>query len=104
MTPFVNSNLTVEHCLHANTVVYNTICDILQKEEVDNDNEVTHHAASIQLMQAYLWKGISAQHVLAVLARWVVRRPCQVLCRLRDMHRNQCAHEGEGSSTTCFPE
>jgi hypothetical protein len=36
MTPFVNSNLTVEHCLHANTVVYNTICDILRKEEVDD--------------------------------------------------------------------
>jgi hypothetical protein len=29
ITPFVNSNLTVEHCLHANNVVYNTICDIL---------------------------------------------------------------------------
>jgi hypothetical protein len=35
--------------------VYNTICDILQKEEVDNDNEVTYHAASIQLMQASLF-------------------------------------------------
>jgi hypothetical protein len=23
-----------------------------------------------------------------VLARWVVRRPCQVLCQLRDMHWN----------------
>jgi hypothetical protein len=46
MTPFVNSNLTVEHCLHANTVVHNTICYILRKEEVD-DNEVTYHAASI---------------------------------------------------------
>jgi hypothetical protein len=42
MTPFVNSNLTVEHCLHVNTVVYNTICDILQKEKVDNDDEVTY--------------------------------------------------------------
>jgi hypothetical protein len=29
MTPFINSNLTVEHCLLANNVVYNTICDIL---------------------------------------------------------------------------
>jgi hypothetical protein len=29
MTPFVNSNLTVEHCLHTNNVVYKTICDIL---------------------------------------------------------------------------
>jgi hypothetical protein len=67
MTPFVNSNLTVEHCLHANTVVYNTICDILRKEEVDDDDEVTYHAASIQLVQAYLWKGISAQHVLYLL-------------------------------------
>jgi hypothetical protein len=52
MTPFVNSNLTVEHCLHANNVVYNTICDILQKEEVDNNDEVMYHAVSIQLMQA----------------------------------------------------
>ena len=26
-----------------------------------------YHAASIQLMQAYLWKGISAQHVLYLL-------------------------------------
>jgi hypothetical protein len=67
MTPFVNSNLTVEHCLHANTVVYNTICDILQKEEVNDDDEVTYHDASIQLMQAYLWKGILAQHVLYLL-------------------------------------
>jgi hypothetical protein len=47
--------------------VYNTICDILQKEEVDDNDEVTYHAASIQLMQAYLWKGISAQHVLYML-------------------------------------
>jgi hypothetical protein len=68
MTPFVNnSNLTVKHCLHANNVVNNTICDILRKEEVDNDNEVMNHAASIQLMQAYLWKGISAQHILYLL-------------------------------------
>jgi hypothetical protein len=48
MTPFVNSNLTVKQCLHANTVVYNTICDILQKEEVDDNDEVMYHAASIQ--------------------------------------------------------
>jgi hypothetical protein len=47
MTPFVNSNLTVEHCLHANTVVYNTICDILRKEEVNDNDEVMYHAASI---------------------------------------------------------
>jgi hypothetical protein len=47
--------------------VYNTICDILRKEEVDDDDEVMYHAASIQLMQAYLWKGISAQHVLYLL-------------------------------------
>jgi hypothetical protein len=67
MTPFVNSNLIVEHCLHANTVVYNTFCDILRNEEVDDDDEVMYHAASIQLMQAYLWKGISAQHVLYLL-------------------------------------
>jgi hypothetical protein len=33
--------------------VYNTICDILRKEEVDNDDDVTYHAASIQLIQAY---------------------------------------------------
>jgi hypothetical protein len=54
MTPFINANVTVEHCLHANTVVYNTICDILRKEEVEDGDEVTYHAASIQLMQAYL--------------------------------------------------
>jgi hypothetical protein len=29
MTFFVNSNLTVEHCLDANNVVYKTIRDIL---------------------------------------------------------------------------
>jgi hypothetical protein len=62
MTPFVSSNLTVEHCFHANNVVYKTICDILQKEDVDHDDKVMYHAASIQLMEAYLWKGISAQH------------------------------------------
>ena len=67
MTPFVNSNLTVEHCLHANNVVHKTICDILQKEDVDDDDEVTYHAASIQLMEAYLWKGILAQHILYLL-------------------------------------
>jgi hypothetical protein len=94
MTPFINSNLTVEHCLHANNVVYNTICDKLRKEEVDNDNEVTYHAASIQLMQT----------ARTVLARWVVGRPCQVLCQLRDMRWNRCIQEGEGSSNTCFPE
>jgi hypothetical protein len=43
--------------------VYKTICDILRKEDVDDDDEVTYHAASIQLMETYLWKGISAQHV-----------------------------------------
>jgi hypothetical protein len=47
--------------------VYNTVCDILRKEEVDNDDEVTYHAASIQLMQASLWKGILAQHILYLL-------------------------------------
>ena len=41
--------------------------DIFRKEEVDNDDEVTYHAASIQLMQAYIWKGISTQHVLYLL-------------------------------------
>jgi hypothetical protein len=40
MTPFVNSNLTVEHCLHANNVVFKAICDILQKEDVDHDDKV----------------------------------------------------------------
>jgi hypothetical protein len=64
MAPFVNSNLTVEHCLHTNNVVYKTICDILQKEDVDHNDEVTYHAASIQLMEAYLRKGIAAQHIL----------------------------------------
>jgi hypothetical protein len=67
MTPFINSNLTVQHCLHTNNVVYKTICDILQKEDVDHDDEVMYHAASIQLMEAYLWKGIWAQHVLYLL-------------------------------------
>jgi hypothetical protein len=67
MTPFINSNLTVQHCLHTNTVVYKTVCDILQKEDVDHDDEVMYHAASIQLMEAYLWKGILAQHVLYLL-------------------------------------
>jgi hypothetical protein len=47
--------------------VYKTICNILQKEDVDNNDEVTYHAASIQLNEAYLWKGISAQHVLYLL-------------------------------------
>jgi hypothetical protein len=47
--------------------VYKTICDILLKEDVDDDDEVTYHAASLQLMEAYLWKGISAQHVLYLL-------------------------------------
>jgi hypothetical protein len=103
MTPFINSHLTVEHCLHTNTVVYSTICDILWKKEVDDDDEVTYHAASIQLMQAYLWKGISAQHVLYLLGGLSIV-PAKVLCRLRDMHWNQCTQEGEGSSTTCFPE
>jgi hypothetical protein len=77
MTPFVNSNLTVKHCLHANNV--KTICDILQNEDVDNDDEVTYYAVSIQLMQAYLWKGISAQHVVYLLGGLSVA-PCQVLC------------------------
>ncbi len=62
-TPISLSNIV---CSHANNVVYNTICDILWKEEVDSDDEVMYHAASIQLMQAYLWKN-SAQHVLYLL-------------------------------------
>jgi hypothetical protein len=44
--------------------VYKTICDILQKEANDHDDEVTYHAASKQLMEAYLWKGMSAQYIL----------------------------------------
>jgi hypothetical protein len=47
--------------------VYQTICDILQREDVDDDDEVTYHAASIQIMEAYLWKGILAQHILYLL-------------------------------------
>jgi hypothetical protein len=39
----------------------------LQKEDVDNDDEVMNHAASIQLMEAYLWKGILAQQILYLL-------------------------------------
>jgi hypothetical protein len=87
MTPFVNSNLTVEHCLHTNTVVYNTICDILQKEEVDDDDVVTYHAASIQLMQAYLWKGILAQHVLYLLGGLSVV-PARFCANSEKMHWN----------------
>jgi hypothetical protein len=67
MTSFVNSNLTVEHGLHINNVVYKTICDILQKEDVDHNDELTYHAVSTQLMEAYLWKGILAQHILCLL-------------------------------------
>jgi hypothetical protein len=79
MTPFINSNLTVKHCLHANNVVYKTICDILRKEDVDHDDEVTYHAASIQLMEAYLWKGILAQHVLYLLGGCLSSLPGFVL-------------------------
>ncbi len=32
--------------------MYKTICDILQKEDVDHDDEVMYDAASIQLMEA----------------------------------------------------
>jgi hypothetical protein len=66
MTPFINSNLTVEH-LHANNVVYKTICDLLQKEANDHDDEVTYYAASLQLMEEYLWKGILVQRILYLL-------------------------------------
>jgi hypothetical protein len=45
MTPFVNSNLTVEHCLQANNVVYKTICDILQKEDVENGSGFARKSA-----------------------------------------------------------
>jgi hypothetical protein len=47
--------------------MYKTICDILQKEDVDHDDILMYHVASIQLMEAYLWKGILAQHVLYLL-------------------------------------
>jgi hypothetical protein len=67
MTPFINYNLTVEHCLQTKKDVYKTICDILQNEDVDNNGEVTYHAASIKLIVAYLWKGILAQHILYLL-------------------------------------
>jgi hypothetical protein len=39
----------------------------LQKEANDHDHEVPYHVASLQLMEAYLWKAISAQHVLYLL-------------------------------------
>jgi hypothetical protein len=39
----------------------------LGKEDVDDNDKVMYHAASIQLMEAYLWKGILAQHVLYLL-------------------------------------
>jgi hypothetical protein len=66
LSPFINSNLLVRHCLQANYAVYETICHILG-EELDGV-EVTYHAASEKLQQqVYLWKGISAQHVLYLL-------------------------------------
>jgi hypothetical protein len=46
------------------SLMYKTICDILQKEDVDHDDILMYHVASIQLMEAYLWKGTSAQQVL----------------------------------------
>jgi hypothetical protein len=88
--------------------VYNTICDILQKEEVDDDDEVTYHAVSIQLMQAYLWKGILAQHVLYLLGGLSVvpARFCadSEICIRTDAHKkvkgllplaslNKCLHD-----------
>jgi hypothetical protein len=104
MTPFVNSNLNVEHCLNANNVVYKTICDILRQDDVDQDDEVMYHAASILFMEAYLWKGILAQHVLYLLGGLSVVPARFCADSARDMHWNGCPQEGQGSSTTGFPE
>jgi hypothetical protein len=88
--------------------VYNTIREILRIEEVDNVDEVTYHAASIQLMQAYLWKGILAQHVLYLLGGLSVipARFCanSEICIGSDVHKkvkgllplaslNKCLHD-----------
>ncbi len=73
LTPFVNSNLFVEHCLLANYCMYKTICHILREQA--NGVEVSYHAASVKLMQVHLWRGISAQHVLYLLGGLAVIPP-----------------------------
>jgi hypothetical protein len=65
LTPFVNLNLFIEHCLQANYSVYEMICHIL-REQADGV-EATNHAASLKLTQVHLWRGISIQHVLYLL-------------------------------------
>jgi hypothetical protein len=88
--------------------VYKTICNILCKEDVDHNDEVTYHAASIQLMEAYLWKGILALHVLYLLGGLSVNpaRFCadSLICIGTDAHKkvkgllplaslNECLHD-----------
>jgi hypothetical protein len=74
LTPFVNSNLFVKHCLQANYGMYKTLCHILSEQA--NGVEVTYHAASLKLMQVHLWRGISAQHVLYLLGGLAVIPTC----------------------------
>jgi hypothetical protein len=65
LTPFVNSNLFMEHCLQANYGMYKMICHILREQA--NGVEVSYHATSVKLMQVHLWREISTQHVLYLL-------------------------------------
>jgi hypothetical protein len=65
LTPYVNSNLSVEHCLQANYQVEETICHILREQA--NGVEVSYHVASVKPMEVHLWRGISAQHALYLL-------------------------------------
>ena len=89
LTPFVNSNLFVEHCLLANYCVYETICHILREQA--NGVEVSYHAASVKLMQVHLWRGISTQHVLYLLGGLAVIPPrfCakSEICMGTDAHK-----------------
>jgi hypothetical protein len=73
LTPFVNSNLFLEHCLLPNYCMYKTICHILREQA--HGVEVSYHAASVKLMQVHLWRGISAQHVLYLLGGLAVIPP-----------------------------
>jgi hypothetical protein len=52
LTPFVNLNLFVEHCLQANYSMYKTICHILREQA--NGVEATSHAASLKLIWVHL--------------------------------------------------
>jgi hypothetical protein len=50
LTPFVNSNLFVDHCLQANYCVYETICHILGGQA--DGVEVSYHAVSVKLIRS----------------------------------------------------